>query len=180
MTTTQANTVTTIGVGIDTSRYGHHVSFLRDDLQPAAEPLTMTETREGYDKLLSTLRELNRRYPNVEFQIRLDEAGQYAANLKTFLYALPFEKTVSVGDCVRNKNYRVAHFPKRKSDSVDSLSVARYAVLEQPQAAEKIPLLLSALRDVASRLEAQAREVTRPFRRRRRINRHPVLQLMRG
>ena len=82
MTTTQANTVTTIGVGIDTSRYGHHVSFLRDDLQPATEPLTMTETREGYDKLLSTLRELSRRYANVEFQIRLDEAGQYAANLK--------------------------------------------------------------------------------------------------
>ena len=161
MTTAQANPVTTIGVGIDTSRYGHYVSFLRDDLQPATEPLTMTETREGYDKLLSTLRELSRRYANVEFQIRLDEAGQYAANLKTFLYALPFEKTVSIGDCVRNKNYRVAHFPKRKSDSVDSLSVARYAVREQPQAAEKIPLQLGALRDVASRLEAQAREVTR-------------------
>ena len=63
MTTTQANTVTTIGVGIDTSRYGHYVSFLRDDLQPATEPLTMTESREGYDKLLSTLRELSRRWP---------------------------------------------------------------------------------------------------------------------
>jgi hypothetical protein len=37
MTTTQVNTVTTIGVGIDTSRYGHYVSFLRDDLQPATE-----------------------------------------------------------------------------------------------------------------------------------------------
>jgi transposase len=161
MTTAPSSAVTAIGVGIDTSRYGHHVSFLRDDLQPATEPLTMTESREGYDKLLSTLRELSRRYPNVEFQIRLDEAGQYAANLKTFLFALPFEKTVSIGDCVRNKNYRVAHFPKRKSDSVDSLSVARYAVREQPQAAEQIPLQLGALRDVASRLEAQAREVTR-------------------
>ena len=98
MTTAQANTVTAIGIGIDTSRYGHHVSFLRDDLQPAAEPLTMTETREGYDTLLRKLQELKRRYANVEFQIRLDEAGQYAANLKTFLYALPLEKTVSI-DC---------------------------------------------------------------------------------
>ena len=87
--------------------------------------------------------------------------GQYAANLRTFLYTLPFEKTVSIGDCVRNKNYRVAHFPKRKSDSVDSLSLARFAVLEQPESAEKVPLELCALRDIASRLEAQAREVTR-------------------
>ena len=137
MTLTQSTTVASIGVGIDTSRYGHHVSFLRDDLQPATEPITITETKEGYDQLLSTLQELKRRHPNVEFQIRLDEAGQYAANLRTFLYTLPFEKTVSIGDCVRNKNYRVAHFPKRKSDSVDSLSVARFAVLEQPDAAEK-------------------------------------------
>ena len=82
-------------------------------------------------------------------------------NLKSFLYTLPFEKTVSVGDCVRNKSYRVTHFPKRKSDSVDSLSLARFAVLEQPGSAEKVPVELSALRDIGSRLEAQAREVTR-------------------
>src|SRR5438270_631011 len=29
-----------IGVGIDTSRYGHYAAFLRDDLQPAAAELS--------------------------------------------------------------------------------------------------------------------------------------------
>ena len=48
MTSVQSTTVAAIGVGIDTSRYGHHVSFLRDDLQPATEPIAITETREGY------------------------------------------------------------------------------------------------------------------------------------
>jgi transposase len=161
MTAVRSTTVSAIGVGIDTSRYGHHVSFLRDDLQPAAKPIAVTETREGYDQLLSVLQSLRQRHPNVIFRIRLDEAGQYAANLRTFLYALPFKKTVSVGDCIRNKNYRAAHFPKRKSDSVDSLSLARFAVLEEPASSERIPIELCALRDVASRLEAQAREVTR-------------------
>ena len=28
--------VARVGVGIDTSRYGHYAAFLRDDLQPAA------------------------------------------------------------------------------------------------------------------------------------------------
>jgi len=161
MASVQSTTVAVIGVGIDTSRYGHHVSFLRDDLQPATEPITMMETREGYDQLLGVLRNLRRRHPDVVFQIRVDEASQYAANLRTFLYTLPFEKTVSIGDCVRNKSYRVAHFPKRKSDAVDSLSLARFAVLEQPASVEKIPMELCALRDIASRLEAQTREVTR-------------------
>jgi len=161
MTSVQSTKVAAIGVGIDTSRYGHHVTFLRDDLQPATNPIAITETREGYNQLLSTLQELKRRHPHVVFQIRVDEASLYAVNLKTFLYTLPFEKSVSIGDCIRNKNYRVAHFPKRKSDSVDSLSLARYAVLEQPAPTERVPVELCVLRDIASRLEAQTREVTR-------------------
>ena len=132
-----------------------------DDLQPATKPIAITETREGYDQLLSTLQDLKRRHPQAVFQIRVDEASLYAVNLRTFLYALPFEKTVSIGDCVRNENYRATHFPKRKSDSVDSLSLARFAVLEQPAPSERIPVELCALRDIASRLEAQTREVTR-------------------
>ena len=32
-----------IGVGIDTSRYGHYAAFLRDDLQPAAAELQFAE-----------------------------------------------------------------------------------------------------------------------------------------
>ena len=40
-----------IGVGIDTARYGHRVSFLRPDRQPAAKPLTVMENRDGYQAL---------------------------------------------------------------------------------------------------------------------------------
>ena len=36
-----------VGVGIDTSRYGHYAAFLRDDLQPAAEELAFAESPEG-------------------------------------------------------------------------------------------------------------------------------------
>ena len=39
MTTTSTIQTVPIGVGIDTSRYGHHVTFLNADLQPAAAPL---------------------------------------------------------------------------------------------------------------------------------------------
>ena len=37
-----------IGVGIDTSRYGHYACFLRDDLQPAAaEPPTWIRSQRS-------------------------------------------------------------------------------------------------------------------------------------
>jgi len=40
-----------IGVGIDTARYGHRVSFLRSDHQPVAKPLTVLENKAGYRAL---------------------------------------------------------------------------------------------------------------------------------
>ena len=158
--TTTTNTVS-IGVGIDTSRYGHHVTFLDADLQPATAPLQITETRAGYDQLVAAFHKLQQRHPAAVFHVRLDAAGQYAANLEAFLHQLPFEKTVSIGDPVRNKNYRVAHFPKSKSDAIESHCVARFAVIEQPSTTSEYPAQLLALRETASRLEAQTREVTR-------------------
>jgi hypothetical protein len=67
-----ASQSTVIGVGIDTSRYGHHVTFLQADLQPATKPIEIRESREGYDELLHVLQDLNRRFPSVKFHIRVD------------------------------------------------------------------------------------------------------------
>ncbi|TWU43990.1 hypothetical protein Q31b_15240 [Novipirellula aureliae] len=43
-----------LGIGIDTGRYGHHVSFLRDDKQRAAPAITVMEKAADYDKLKSS------------------------------------------------------------------------------------------------------------------------------
>src|ERR1019366_1289859 len=48
-----------IGVGIDTARYGHRVSFLRPDRQPAAKPITVMESRAGYQALQQRLEQLH-------------------------------------------------------------------------------------------------------------------------
>ena len=48
-----------IGVGIDTARYGHRVSFLRPDRQPAAKPLTVLENCAGYQALKERLVQLH-------------------------------------------------------------------------------------------------------------------------
>jgi hypothetical protein len=65
-----------LGVGFDTSRYGHHATFLRADLQPACPPLEFTESRAGYDEVLHRLQSLQQRFGDVHFHIRLDAAGQ--------------------------------------------------------------------------------------------------------
>src|SRR4051812_42633651 len=123
-----------IGVGIDTARYGHRVWFLRPDHQPAAKPLTVLESRAGYQALQERLEQLHRQHPQARFHVRIDAAGQYAANLEHFLRGLPLPLTLSVGEPKRNKDYQKAHFPKRTTDDTESQAMARFAVVELPSA----------------------------------------------
>lgn len=150
-----------IGVGIDTARYGHHVSFLNEDRQHATVPLEFQESAQGYAKLRQTLVGLRERHKDVHFHVRIDAAGQYATNLERFLQRLPFPMTISVGEPKRNKDYHKALFPKRKSDATESLAMARYAIIERPPAAPQLPEKFSTLREVTSRLQSQVKQTTR-------------------
>jgi transposase len=150
-----------IGVGIDTARYGHRVSFLRPDLRPAAKPLTVTENHAGYQVLRERLEELRRLHPRVHFHVRIDAAGQYAANLEQFLRGLDGPMTISIGEPKRNKDYHKAHFPKRTTDDTESQAMARFALVERPAASPEPKPAMTLLRDVAGRLQGQVKQTTR-------------------
>jgi len=158
-------TCTTIGVGIDTARYGHRVTFLRDDRQPAAEPLTVTENQQGYQRFRQQLEKLSKQYPQVQFRIHIDAAGQYATNLERLLRTLPWQMTISIGEPKRNKDYHKAIFPKRTTDDTESHAMARFAIAEQPAPTPAVPNEFYLLREVASRLQAQIKDTTRAINR---------------
>lgn len=154
-----------IGVGIDTARYGHRVSFLRPDRQPAAKPLTVLESRAGYQALQERLEQLHQHHPQARFHVRIDAAGQYAANLEHFLRGLPLPITLSVGEPKRNKDYQKAHFPKRTTDDTESQAMARFAVVELPAATAPVSPALILLREVAGRLQAKVKQSTQAINR---------------
>jgi transposase len=149
-----------IGVGIDTARYGHRVSFLRPDRLPAAKPLTVLENHQGYLQLQQRLQQLHQQHPHAHFHVRIDAAGQYAANLEHFLRSLPLPLTISIGEPKRNKDYQKAHFPKRTTDDTESQAMARFAVAELPNATLPVPPQLGLLREVTARLQAQVKQTT--------------------
>src|SRR5262245_10620875 len=160
----QSAAATPIGVGIDTSRYGHYVAFLGPDLQTAAPDLEVLESAAGYARLRQRLVDLVPRFGSVHFHVRLDAAGLYADNLLAWLAALDIAGatfTVSCGDTQRNKNYRVAVYGHQKSDPVEARACARYALSEQPTASPAVAPELVPLRQVAARLQAVVRQRTR-------------------
>lgn len=153
-----------IGVGIDTSRYGHYAAFLTADLQTAAPDLEVLESAAGYARLRQRFLDLVARFGSVHFHVRLDAAGLYADNLLAWLGGLHIDHaafTVSCGDTQRNKNYRVAVYGHQKSDPVEARSCARYALTERPKASPAIAPELVPLRQVAARLQAVVRQRTR-------------------
>jgi transposase len=162
-----------IGVGIDTARYGHYAVFLKDDLQPAADELAFAESAAGYALLQQRLQDIVARYRPLAFAVRLDVAGPYADNLLHFLHQLatanadaanataPLPLTISCGDPQRNKNYRVAFFGSQKSDPVEARAAARYAVSERTKSDKPLSPELRILRQVAGRLQAVVRQRTR-------------------
>jgi len=154
-----------IGVGIDTARYGHRVSFLRPDHQPAAKPMTVLESRAGYQALQERLQLLQRQHPQAHFHVRIDAAGQYAANLEHFLRTLTLPMTLSVGEPKRNKDYQKAHFPKRTTDDTESQAMARFAVVELPAPTAPVAPALNLLREVAGRLQAKVKQSTQAINR---------------
>jgi transposase len=161
----QTTTLDRIGVGIDTARYGHRVSFLRPDRQPAAKPITVLESRSGYQALQQRLEHLHQQHPQAHFQVRIDAAGQYAANLEHFLRGLPLPLTLSIGEPKRNKDYQKAHFPKRTTDDTESQAMARFAVVELPKATAPVAPALVMLREVAGRLQAKVKQSTQAINR---------------
>lgn len=159
------STLDCIGVGIDTARYGHRVAFLRPDRSPAASPLTVMENREGYRALEERLCKLHAQHPTAVLQIRIDAAGQYAANLEQFLRGLDLPISLSIGEPKRNKDYRKAHFPKRTTDDTESQAMARFAVVERPQATPLNSPEMLLLREIAGRLQAQVKQTTQAVNR---------------
>src|SRR5580658_1065457 len=154
-----------IGVGIDTARYGHRVAFLRPDRQPAAKPLTVLENQAGYQALQQRLEQLHQQHPKAHFHVRIDAAGQYAANLEHFLRGLALPITLSVGEPKRNKDYQKAHFPKRTTDDTESQAMARFAVVELPGATTPVCPAMIMLREVAGRLQAKVKQSTQAINR---------------
>jgi transposase len=154
-----------LGVGIDTARYGHRVSFLRPDRHPAAKPLTVLESRAGYVALQERLEQLHQQHPQAHFHVRIDAAGQYAANLEHFLRGLDLPMTLSIGEPKRNKDYQKAHFPKRTTDDTESQAMARFAVVELPAATPPSSPAMALLHEVAGRLQAKVKQSTQAINR---------------
>ena len=152
---------THLGIGIDTARYGHHVSFMDEQKRSATKAFHFTENADGYNDLRKAIDRLREKHPGVVLHIHIDAAGQYAENLLQWLHRQDWTTVISVGQPARNKAYRKVHYDKRKADPIESLACARFAIVERPAAMFRPAVEFSVLRDAVAQMEASATTRTR-------------------
>jgi hypothetical protein len=76
---------------------------------------------------------------------------------------------LSIGEPKRNKDYQKAHFPTRTTDDTASQAMARFAIVELPDATASISPAMTLLREVAGRLQAQVKQATQAINRLRNL-----------
>ena len=149
-----------IGVGFDTARYGHHVSFLRSDRQPAAKRVHLRRVARRLCPTPPGPRATPKKQWDVHFCIRIDAAGQYAANLERFLRACPGRKRSPSASPSRIAITARSIFPNaRPTPWIAGLRPLRDRRTPGPHARDAAEF--AQLRELAGALESQVKQTTR-------------------
>ena len=150
-----------IGVGFDTARYGHHVSFLR---RIGSRPPRRSPSPSRPQAMPNSARPSSGSNRNSDAFTSLYVLTLPVSTPPTWNNSsapLPWQKTISVGQPKQNRDYRNVHFPKRKADAVDAQACARFAIVEQPAPTPETPPEFAQLRELAGALESQVKQTTR-------------------
>jgi transposase len=113
-------------IGIDIGSEKHVVAVLDAQGAVLLKPTSFTEDLAGYEKLLELLG------PSEGALVALEATGHYWQNLFATLVASGF--AVALLNPLRTRRFAEVDMPRAKTDSVDALSIAKFAAQKRPAA----------------------------------------------
>jgi transposase len=112
-------------IGIDIGSEKHVVAVMDADGAVLVKPTSFTEDLTGYEKLLGLIG------PSDGALVALEATGHYWQNLFATLVASGF--AVALLNPLRTRRFAEVDMPRAKTDSVDALSIAKFAVEKRPR-----------------------------------------------
>src|SRR5688500_17258011 len=113
--------------GIDVGAQTHVVAVLDADGAMLVRPTTVSEDKQGHDKLLSLLG------PPTDVLIAMEATGHYWKNLFAVLTGADF--SVALLNPLRTHRFAGEDLIRAKTDSIDAVGIARFAAQKRPAAA---------------------------------------------
>jgi transposase len=111
-------------IGIDIASEKHVVAVVDPEGTVLVKPTPFTEDLPGYEKLLGLIG------PAEQALVALEATGHYWQNLFATLVASGF--AVALLNPLRTRRFAEVDMPRVKTDSVDALSIAKFAVEKRP------------------------------------------------
>lgn len=106
--------------GIDVGSQTHVVTIVGPDGDVMVKPTSFSENAAGYDRLLTLLAEPS------DLVVALEATGHYGKNLCAFLRHRAYG--VSVINPIRTNRFAQENLARAKTDSIDALGIARFAL----------------------------------------------------
>lgn len=111
--------------GIDVGSRTHVIAILSEDDQVLVKPTAFGEDAAGYEKLFQLLA------PPCDILVAMEATGHYGRNL----YAVLSERgyRAALLNPLRTRRFAQEDLRRAKSDSIDALGIARFALQKRPQ-----------------------------------------------
>ncbi len=126
--------------GIDVGSRTHVVAVLDESGQVLAKPASFGEDAAGYEKLFRLLES------PVELLIAMEATGHYGRNLFGALTQRSF--AVAVLNPLRTRRFAEEDLTRAKTDAIDALGIARFAVQKRPPATPATDTATDELREL--------------------------------
>lgn len=152
--------------GIDIGSEHHVLAILDEDGKTVVRATSLSEDAVGYERLFALLGE------PAEVQVAMEATGHYWQNLFAALAARGYQ--IALINPLRTARYAEEELQRTKTDAIDALGIARFALEKRPAPArlrdetlgelrELVSLRLRAVQELADRARALHRLVDLSF-----------------
>lgn len=111
-------------VGVDIAAEKHVVAVVGEGGEVLAKPVTITEDASGYERLLELLGEPG------DALVAMEATGHYWKNLFAALTTRGFQ--IALLNPVRTRRFAGEDLERTKTDAIDALGIARFALQKRP------------------------------------------------
>ena len=137
-----------ITVGIDIGKYKHEASVMNDRGKFITPSIKFTNTQEGANHLLGSIRSLQAKSKEKQIRIALEATGHYWINLYDWLSQYRDLKLIVLNP-LQSKALRNLNIRGIKTDEVDAKSIARVVYLEAQQEQPKAQEIYATIRHLS-------------------------------
>ncbi|MEQ8153731.1 MAG: IS110 family transposase [Clostridiaceae bacterium] len=136
-----------IYIGIDVAKNKHDCCIINSDGVILNDSLRISNSRQGYELLYSTIRSILPDQDISNVKIGLESTGHYSTNIQNFLYAKGFKLSI-LNPLATNLFRKAQTLRKTKTDKTDALVIAKMLFSDETKSYSSVSYQIQELKSL--------------------------------